>query len=77
MFILSTMYKKINKNTVLIPLKLDEEIENVGNGSGVLCKFKKLDLILLDLGQRRTLALYQPLKLILPPDHHTFYQQYM
>ena len=62
MFILSTMYKKINKNTVLIPLKLDEEIENVGNGSGVLCKFKKLDLILLDLGQRRTLALYQPLK---------------
>ena len=48
----------------MIPLSIDEEIENVGEGSGVLCKFKKLDLNLLDLCQNQTLALYQQSKLI-------------
>ena len=36
----------------------------VGEVCDVLCKFKKFDLILVDFSQTRTLALYQPSKLI-------------
>ena len=33
-------------------LSLDKEVEKVSEGCGVLCKFKKFDLILVDFGQR-------------------------
>ena len=63
--VLSRKKKKLrNQNTVSKPLSLDEEVEKVGEGSGVLCKFKKFDLVLVDFGQRQTLVLYQPSKLI-------------
>ena len=47
----------------MIPLS-DEEVEKVGEGNGVLCTPKMFDVILVDLGQSRTLALYQPSKLV-------------
>ena len=54
---------KFCQNTALILLS-NEEVEKVGEGNGVLCRPKKFDVILVDLGQSRTLALYQPSKLV-------------